>query len=428
MLAMAQRAEAVPSYAEQTGQPCAACHVGAFGPQLKQTARDFKLFGYVASDGKDHFPPISATVQSSFTRTNADQQGGAAPGFGPNNNFAVDQVSLYYAGRITPTIGAFIQTTYDGVAKQFHWDNLDIRHTRETTLLGSDLQYGVTVNNSPTMSDLWNSTPTWGFPYDSSKLAASPGAATLIDGGLGQNVLGAGGYTMWNDLIYLEADVYSGLGRNVRNALGTVPVSGSDSVDGVIPYWRLALQHEFGKHYVELGTYGLAAKILPGGDTSTGTSDHVVDTAFDANYQWIADPLKAASDMVSMHTTYIRQKSSLNASQILTGTNASNTLATFRADVSYSIAATVTPSVQFFQTRGTSDAALFSSNFNGSPNSAGWIGEIAYVPFGKPDSIIAWGNLRLSAQYVAYTQFNGTSAHASDNNALYLNLWVAWRF
>ena len=43
---------AVPAFAKQTGQPCAACHVGAFGPQLKPYGRDFKLHGYVASDGR----------------------------------------------------------------------------------------------------------------------------------------------------------------------------------------------------------------------------------------------------------------------------------------------------------------------------------------------------------------------------------------
>ena len=30
----ARPARALPSFAAQTGQPCTACHVGAFGPQL----------------------------------------------------------------------------------------------------------------------------------------------------------------------------------------------------------------------------------------------------------------------------------------------------------------------------------------------------------------------------------------------------------
>ncbi|MEY2843118.1 MAG: hypothetical protein RI920_1155, partial [Pseudomonadota bacterium] len=34
LLVAATQAHAVPSFARQTGQDCAACHVGAFGPQL----------------------------------------------------------------------------------------------------------------------------------------------------------------------------------------------------------------------------------------------------------------------------------------------------------------------------------------------------------------------------------------------------------
>src|SRR5580704_8786489 len=105
-------AGAVPSFAEQTGQPCAACHVGAFGPRLKQVGRDFKLYGYVASDGKPKYPPLAVMAQTSFTHTDAPQAGGAAPHFGPNDNFTLDQLSLFYAGRITPEIGAFMQVTY----------------------------------------------------------------------------------------------------------------------------------------------------------------------------------------------------------------------------------------------------------------------------------------------------------------------------
>src|SRR5882762_3891761 len=56
-------ARAVPSFAIQTGQPCAACHIGAFGPQLTPYGRDFKLHGYVASDGKDHGLPLAWATQ-----------------------------------------------------------------------------------------------------------------------------------------------------------------------------------------------------------------------------------------------------------------------------------------------------------------------------------------------------------------------------
>jgi hypothetical protein len=61
----------------------------------------------------------------------------------------------------------------------------------------------------------------------------------------------------------------------------------------------------------------------------------------------------------------------------------------------------------------------------GSPNSTGFIGEFDYNP---------WQNTRLSLQYTWYTKFNGgssgydgtTSRTATNNNTLYMFLWVAF--
>ncbi len=418
-LVMGRPALAVPSFARQTGQPCAACHVGAFGPQLTETGREFKLNGYVWNDGSDHLP-LAAFVQTSLTETKAGQPGGAAPGFGANDNLAVDQVSVFYAGRITDNLGAFVQTTYNGVVNGFHWDNTDVRYARRTDIGDIQLLVGVTVNNSPTVQDVWNSTPAWGFPFAASQLAPVPGAATLIDGGLAQKVVGAGAYALWNNLVYIEADVYEGLGRDVRNGLGIVPVSGANEIDGAIPYWRVALQHDFGSHYLELGSFGLLANQFPGGDNTTGHSDRIVDTAFDATYLYSG----SADHIVTGYATYIHESQALAASRILLGTNASDALTTFRIDGSYSYQNTVTVSAQRFRTRGSSDVALFS---NGSPNSSGWIGEIAYVPSGKVGSWFpTWFNPRLSLQYTAYTAFDGSSHQASDNNTLYALLWLAF--
>ncbi len=418
---------AVPSFAEQTGQPCAACHVGAFGPQLKQYGRDFKLNGYVATDGKPHGLPLAATLQSSFTHTDAAQPGPAARHFGTNDNAALDQVSVYYAGRITSHIGAFTQLTYDGIAQQLAIDNTDVRYANDAELFDEDMVYGFTANNSPTVTDVWNSTPVWGFPYNGSGLAPTPLAATLIDGGLGQRVLGGGAYIMWNNLVYLEVDLYRGLGYDVLNATGIVPVANTDKTRGLIPYWRLGLQQTFGRHYAQVGTYGLTANVLPGGVDVPGRVNQFTDTALDANYQFTFNPKSVTSDMVSAHATLIHEHGSLAASEALVGARSSHELNTFRADVSYSFSATITPSIQYFQTGGTSDAAYWGTQ-SGSANSSGMVTEIAYVPWGKPDSFISWGNVRFAVQYVSYFRFNGDTHNASDNNALYFSVWAAAHF
>lgn len=42
---LSQTAQALPSYSRQTGQDCAACHVGSFGPQLTPYGTKFKIGG-----------------------------------------------------------------------------------------------------------------------------------------------------------------------------------------------------------------------------------------------------------------------------------------------------------------------------------------------------------------------------------------------
>ncbi|MBL8446093.1 MAG: hypothetical protein JNJ44_01630, partial [Zoogloeaceae bacterium] len=43
LLGASPAAQAVPSFARQTGQECAACHVGAYGPQLTPYGIKFKI-------------------------------------------------------------------------------------------------------------------------------------------------------------------------------------------------------------------------------------------------------------------------------------------------------------------------------------------------------------------------------------------------
>src|SRR5208337_1729727 len=107
-------ASAVPSFARQTGQPCAACHT-AF-PELTPFGRRFKLNGYTLEGGDWKLPPLAAMVQSTFTeyaRKLDAPAGNYAPvppsnGYSNNNMLDLDQqVSLFYAGKIYGNLGAF---------------------------------------------------------------------------------------------------------------------------------------------------------------------------------------------------------------------------------------------------------------------------------------------------------------------------------
>lgn len=227
LLALSPGAQAVPSMSRQTGASCAMCHTTAFGPNLTPYGREFKLNGYVWDSGKDdtYIPPVSGMVVGSFTNTKQAQDPPPGPsGFNANNNFAFDQASLFYAGKIWGKVGAFSQLTYDGVADTLFMDNTDVRFANHVDVFDQDVVYGISANNNATVQDLWNTTPAWGFPFVSSPVAPTPGAATMLDGGVsglgGGQLGGATMYAMVNRLLYVEAGAYGSFSQNFMIGTG----------------------------------------------------------------------------------------------------------------------------------------------------------------------------------------------------------------
>src|SRR5580658_745196 len=98
LLVGATTCHALPSFARQLNMQCIACHTEF--PILNDMGRQFKLSGYTMSADATDLPPIAFMLQPSFTNTQVGQAGGAAPGFANNNNFAVTQFSIFYAGRL----------------------------------------------------------------------------------------------------------------------------------------------------------------------------------------------------------------------------------------------------------------------------------------------------------------------------------------
>lgn len=233
----APTAEAVPSFARQVGVDCSQCHTQAFGPALTPFGQKFKLYGYVWSKPDAPLLPLAGMILGpSYTWTKKGQQAGDTKDFRANDNIQLDQLSGFYAGKVLDKLGAFAQVTYDGVAKQTSWDDLDMRFASDATLGDTRLVYGITVNNDPTVQDLWNSTPAWGFPYASSAVAPTPAASPLI-ANVAQQVLGVTAYAMWNELLYTEAGAYRSLSNSTLNRLGTSN-QGAFEIDSLAPYWR----------------------------------------------------------------------------------------------------------------------------------------------------------------------------------------------
>src|SRR5258708_24802110 len=84
---MAEPARAVPSFAAQTGQPCSACHIGAFGPQLTPLGRAFKIGGYTQTGGEGWLSkiPLAAMIIGSFSHTDKTPPDAAPPHFARNH-------------------------------------------------------------------------------------------------------------------------------------------------------------------------------------------------------------------------------------------------------------------------------------------------------------------------------------------------------
>ena len=258
LLLAAPQAWALPSYARQTGQQCAACHNGF--PELTPYGRLFKLNGYTFGGGQSNVPPIAAMVIPTFTHTDSGEPGNNAH-YGANDNADIATTSLFYGGAIAPHLGAFAQVTYDDGPRQLHWDNTDIRYARTTTLFDREIVFGASFNNSPTVTDVWNTTPAWGYPYETSQLALTPAAGPLI-GSLAQQVAGLTGYAYVNRFYYAEFGAYRTFAPRLETDLGASPFG--PAIKGLAPYWRLAVEPQWGRNTWELGTFGLAASLNPG--------------------------------------------------------------------------------------------------------------------------------------------------------------------
>jgi hypothetical protein len=420
-------ARAVPSFAEQTEQPCSACHIGGFGPQLTPFGRQFKLDGYTLRASPGFTNPISAMAVASLVNTAKDQAAPPAPHYSNNNNATIDQVSLFASGGMGDHFGGFTQWTYDGVGRAFSWDNLDLRAATHVTLFGSDVLTGVSLNNAPGVQDVWNTLPAWGYPYTGSDLAPAPGASTLLDGALAQTTLGATAYANWDFGLYAEAGLYWQPGRGFLSAVNAVP---DNMLKGAAPYFRLAYQKDYGDQNFQLGAFALIAEIYPGSDMSVGTTDRYTDTGLDGSYEFMGD----GSNLYTLNARYTHENQRLAASQILLAAqNPSDTLDDVRFDASYYRDNTYGATVGFFNTWGSTDALLYAGNSTLKPDSTGFTFQIDGTIFGRDlDALGGRFNLRAGLQYTLYTKFDGASSNydgtgrnAADNNTVRVFVWTA---
>ncbi|MDP9089371.1 MAG: cytochrome C [Pseudomonadota bacterium] len=444
-LGFAAPAAAVPSFARQTGMACAACHT--VFPELTPFGREFKLNGYVIDNIKqitgispdnrqtlalNSIPPLSVMLEVSYARTARALPDSVLSGALAKDGEVLfpQQASLFYAGKIAENLGAFMQLTYSGAGDHFGFDNTDIRYARHFSLGGEgnrssrNLIIGITVNNNPTVQDVWNTTPAWGFPYAGSSTTPTPMISSRIDsgaGGIGQHAAGVGVYAWFDDSLYAEFSVYTAAVTG-----GAHPLDSTQSrvVHGISPYWRLAYERRWDRNSLEVGVYGIVAKQHPGNGTPLqGRTDRYTDTAADMQYQFIGE-----NHLFTVLSTYINERQRLDASIVdLLAQNPGNSLKTFKFAAEYSYQRTIGGSLGYFNIKGTTDVLLYSQapvvgSATNKPDSRGYIAEVNYLP---------WLNTKFQLQYVRYDKFNGSNENydgagrrAADNNTLYLLSWI----
>jgi hypothetical protein len=432
---LTRTADAVPSYARQTGLACEACHT--VFPQLTPFGRVFKASGYTISNTEkvqdidqtrrylmslSDTPPISAMVVVS---TGSSAKAADTNSSKTSTDFP-QQLSIFYAGEVADHVGAFAQLTYDDQSGTVGIDNTDIRFADVATLYGQSVIYGLSVNNNPTVQDLWNSTPAWGQPFFTSPAMLTPSAAPQIVGAMAQNVAGISAYAFINQSIYGELGVY-------RSALqgASVAQNGNttnDIITGVAPYWRFAYEHDWGQNSWELGTFGLDASLHnptgPAGSAinqslQLGPTDRFLDAGLDTQYQYIDD-----ESQITVTGSALHEDERLDASYLFgNSANPANHLNSENLVASYFWHREIGGNIGFFNLTGSSDGTYFGTP-NGRPESSWGQVEVDYVP---------WLNVKLGLQYTAYTKFNGATSNydgngrnASDNNFVYGYLWIAY--
>ncbi len=441
----ARPAYAVASYARQTGLACEGCHT--VFPELTPFGRLFKMNAYTLQNVKPledinekkqstlsigELPPISAMFVGSSSWTAHGQPDSVNNGKAQNGTVGMpQQLSLFYAGRITDNVGAFLQLTYDPSANSIGMDNTDIRYANRGMINDRELIYGVTVNNNPTVQDVWNTAPAWTFPFLSPMAVPTPTAqGSLLTSLLAQQTAGVGPYVYIDKSIYAEVSAY----RSAQIGVATTPLDSTtaDVIDTAAPYWRLAWNHEWGKNSIMIGHWGIYSALQPGnGMPIVGSATNkYTDLNFDAQYQYIGE-----DHLVTLTTNFLHERQRLDGSFQAGTSNNLNHLNRESLVAAYYYLRKIGGSIGLFNLSGNSDPLKYPSvggsgniqgSANGSPNSNWATLELDYLP---------WLNTKLFIQYTAYNKFNGstgkynlpmTTRSASDNNTIYAGFWFAF--
>ena len=464
-------AQALPAFARQTGQNCVSCHAGGQFPELTPYGRLFKLTGYTMGARALPLAVMGVIGAAKVADTSKSDNPGTGSGsdFEKNGKPVLSSASLFIAGKVTDNIGLFSQITYDNYATPdgnggFHGhsgaDNVDLRYADRFIDAKSDLIVGLSLNNNPSVTDVWNTAAAWMQYVPVSGL----GSHQFADANTpfpsfdahSTSLAGINAYAFWNKTYYGELGFYGTAKGIVRPLSWGTPTAGLQYLKGFNnPYWRLAYTREWGAHNLMVGATGMIAHAydLNSDPTDSNNLGSFRNVGVDAQYQYLLDPHTVTVQMAFMRE---KQNYSVNALAAAPGffladgtaqvaaPNSSDTDNVLRLKASYVYQAKYGGSLGFFNKTGSTNTLnqtagydgsgnLYCAdptvcrvvgNFSGNPGTRGMTYEAFWTPL---------QNVRVGLQYTAYNKFNGASSNydgfgrnASDNNTLYGYVWFAY--
>lgn len=316
----ANAAHALPGFSRQSGEPCIACQAetieaGPVDPGSGRSDNDTPLHD---AAGGPNWRPLSAMIQLASLTLTGDTRFSASA-----HRRADDERHAWFAA----------------------------------------LPDGGEAAREP-----WNAAPFWSFPYQRAMPPPASGRTEITAGSRLANFPPDAG-ALGNDF----AGDHSADAATPRS-----DAAGTAWINDARPYWRVTLQAELERHFLQIGTYRTH-------DQSAGEgSSAATARAVGATYQFGGLPVGGipAGDSVSAHAVLIHQSPSPAAGYVLSGDDRLQLLDAFRADASYSFDQTITPSIQYFRTGGGANAIEFG--WAGSrPNTAGVIAQVAYLPWAR---------------------------------------------
>jgi hypothetical protein len=406
--------------------------VGGQYPELTPYGRYFKLTGFTQGDSRlkaeSAVLPFAMSIQAGVNKMQNNLDSTGAEIDARNGKLAPDQLSLYAGGRFSDNVGLFAQLTYaydqgDNTHGTLGMDNVDLRYADHIVDGKRDLIWGLSVNNDPTVTDVFNTVPAWSYPfqYSASGSGGEPPAMTQLENFGGGSAMGLNGYVYLNKSYYAEVGAYKA-GSKIGKVLtytndATVDNNATLPLVGTNPYFRFAYTTEWGPSNLMLGVFAMRSNIA--GTVDDGTSTVYTDKGVDAQYQYISSP-----HVVSTQFRYISE----NISDTTGAYSGSPNLKSYYAKAMYVYRAKYGAGLAYRRESGTEDnfynssGALGIGSINSSPNTSMWIPSVFWQPL---------QNVRFTLYKTMFKEYLGSSnnydgngRNASDNNTTYLYMWM----